>query len=202
MIWNVTLFLSPQILDVLWSDPQSAKGSKPNIQRGGGSYFGPDVTSDQLSHNKLGLLVRSHECCPQGWKIEHNNSVMTIFSASNYYGLESNSGAFIQMFSKRIHSDLKNGEQSVEEEASNKITILMPTEVTTSCDEDSTMSLKPPSSLLLSNSAESKVLYSRATNRKMGNSGSSLRSIQLLIQPRVVKFQVGKFGEKTSADRK
>ncbi|KAM3183078.1 hypothetical protein ACTXT7_011062 [Hymenolepis weldensis] len=66
-----------QVLDVLWSDPQVAPGCKPNIKRGGGSYFGPDVTTNLLNHLKIGILIRSHECCPNGWKMDHNNQVET-----------------------------------------------------------------------------------------------------------------------------
>ena len=46
--------------ELLWSDPQPAKGRSPN-KRGVGVAFGPDVTRAFLELNKLDLLVRSHE---------------------------------------------------------------------------------------------------------------------------------------------
>ncbi|KAJ0740051.1 Serine/threonine-protein phosphatase 5 [Helianthus annuus] len=81
--------------EILWSDPQPNPGRGPS-KRGVGLSFGGDVTKRFLKDNNLDLVVRSHEVKDEGYEIEHDGKLITVFSAPNYCDQMGNKGAFIR----------------------------------------------------------------------------------------------------------
>nr|CAH8825528.1 unnamed protein product [Trichobilharzia regenti] len=86
-----------QALDLLWSDPQDKDGCRPNCFRGAGCYFGSDVTKKFLETTNLSMIIRSHECCIEGWRTCHSGKVLTLFSSFDYFALRSNKGAYARI---------------------------------------------------------------------------------------------------------
>ena len=87
--------------DLLWSDPRPSQNYPEKITgrvksaRGAGVEFGPDVTAKFCAENNIALVVRSHECVQEGFEVQHDGRLITVFSASRYCGKQTNKGAFI-----------------------------------------------------------------------------------------------------------
>ncbi|EAN99022.1 putative ser/thr protein phosphatase [Trypanosoma cruzi] len=80
--------------DLLWSDPVEDLQGWRESPRGAGVVFGADVTQEFLQNNGLELVIRSHEECLRGYEEHHDGKLLTVFSASNYDGPETNFGSF------------------------------------------------------------------------------------------------------------
>ncbi|XP_074575483.1 serine/threonine-protein phosphatase 5-like [Curcuma longa] len=91
--------------DLLWSDPQPQRGRGPS-KRGVGLSFGEDVTKRFLQENNLDLVVRSHEVKDEGYEIEHDGKLITVFSAPNYCDQMGNKGAFIRFTAPGLKPDI------------------------------------------------------------------------------------------------
>eukprot|EP01038_Epipyxis_sp_PR26KG_P016317 gene16317-22228_t len=89
-------FYDATMAELLWSDPREIRGFSFNSGRGGGVYFGGDVTNKFLSRNGLKLIVRSHEVCMKGYEYSHDQQLITVFSAPNYCGQQGNDGAIVR----------------------------------------------------------------------------------------------------------
>jgi len=82
--------------EILWSDPtDQIKGTYPS-PRGAGKLFGKDVTEKFLKMLDAKILIRGHEPCEDGFKINHNSKVLTLFSRKGapYYN---SYGAYLQI---------------------------------------------------------------------------------------------------------
>jgi protein phosphatase len=65
---------------LLWSDPEEVIQEVAASARGAGILFGKKVTLQVLEALNLKVLIRGHEACEQGFKINHDGKVLTVFS--------------------------------------------------------------------------------------------------------------------------
>jgi protein phosphatase len=82
--------------EILWSDPNDIiKGTYPS-PRGAGKLFGENVTKNLLKILNVKGLIRGHEPTNEGFKMNHNGKVLTLFSRKGppYYNEH---GAFLQL---------------------------------------------------------------------------------------------------------
>jgi hypothetical protein len=73
--------------EILWNDPWQGIKSNQNWEysrRGIGKHFGIAITKRWLKLSNTKVIVRGHEPC-QGFKIDHDGSVMTLFSCQEPY---------------------------------------------------------------------------------------------------------------------
>lgn len=92
------------VKDCLWSDPKESMGHEVSTRGSSLMSFGPDVTLKFCHEELIGLVVRSHEVPPtgEGFAFMHQNRLCTVFSASNYKGMEHNSGAVLIVTSAEL----------------------------------------------------------------------------------------------------
>lgn len=81
--------------EMLWSDPGPMPGRQPS-KRGVAVAFGSDVTKNFLETNNLDLIIRSHEVKDEGYELEHDGFLATVFSAPNYCDQMGNKGAYVK----------------------------------------------------------------------------------------------------------
>ena len=79
---GVLLTLSFGVFSLSGLTRRRAKGRGPS-KRGVGLSFGPDVTEKFCKLNGLSMVVRSHEVKEEGYEIDHNGQLVTVFSAPN-----------------------------------------------------------------------------------------------------------------------
>jgi len=70
----------PHYEEILWSDPEDGISGVYPSPRGAGKLFGRDVTERFLRLVDAKVLIRGHEPCDSGYKVNHDGLVLTLFS--------------------------------------------------------------------------------------------------------------------------
>jgi protein phosphatase len=73
--------------ELLWNDPRSDIPDNQDwckSRRGFGKHFGINITKKYLAFTQTKALLRSHEPC-HGFRIDHDNLVLTLFSSKESY---------------------------------------------------------------------------------------------------------------------
>jgi protein phosphatase len=66
--------------DMLWSDPNEIVKGTCASPRGAGRLFGENITNQMLRRFGIRILIRGHEPCEEGFRINHKGKVLTLFS--------------------------------------------------------------------------------------------------------------------------
>jgi len=82
--------------DLLWSDPDEDVQGVASSPRGAGKLFGKKVTEEVLRKLNAKILIRGHEACDAGYKMNHEGKILTLFSRKGapYFN---RSGAYLQL---------------------------------------------------------------------------------------------------------
>jgi len=81
--------INPGIYQILWNDPKDVEilNFSNNRLRGPGiKIFGQKAFNTFMEKNNLQLLIRAHECFPEGYRWFFNKRLLSIFSSANYGG--------------------------------------------------------------------------------------------------------------------
>jgi hypothetical protein len=72
--------------EILWNDPRQSirTGDWEYSRRGIGKHFGIEISKKWLRLSNTRVIVRGHEPC-QGFRVDHDGSVMTLFSCREAY---------------------------------------------------------------------------------------------------------------------
>lgn len=66
--------------DLLWNDPEESLTDLMPSPRGAGRLFGKNVTKTVLDNFKVQVLIRGHEAAEEGFRIDHEGRILTLFS--------------------------------------------------------------------------------------------------------------------------
>jgi len=99
----------PFLEEILWNDPDETIEETAPSPRGAGNLFGKNVTKRILAKLNVKILIRGHEPCEEGFKINHTGKVLTLFSCKGppYFNTH---GAYLDM---KFESDFKDAKDLI-----------------------------------------------------------------------------------------
>jgi hypothetical protein len=99
----------PLLEEMLWSDPDEAVEETSPSSRGAGRLFGKKITSSVLTRLNINVFIRGHEPCEDGFKINHQGKILTLFSrrGSPYFNAH---GAYLDV---KLDEEFENAEELV-----------------------------------------------------------------------------------------
>jgi serine/threonine-protein phosphatase PP1 catalytic subunit len=80
------------LCDLLWADPEKDIKGWAESDRGISYVFGADVVTKSLAKLDLDLVVRAHQVVEDGYEFFAKRSLITLFSAPNYGGMDNSAG--------------------------------------------------------------------------------------------------------------
>ena len=92
--------------ELLWSDPLESFSGVHQSPRGAGKLFGKDITERVLKALDVQILIRGHEPCSDGFQINHEGKILTLFSRKDepYYNEH---GAYLDVNLSDIYENAK-----------------------------------------------------------------------------------------------
>jgi protein phosphatase len=93
--------------ELLWSDPAEELDGTCFSPRGAGKLFGIAVTEKMLKMFGVKVLIRGHESCPEGYKMNHNGKILTLFS-TNKHPYSNKQRAYLKL---KLSKKIDNAEQ-------------------------------------------------------------------------------------------
>jgi protein phosphatase len=93
--------------DMLWSDPNEMVSETCASPRGAGKLFGQKVTEASLQNFGVKVLIRGHEPCEKGYKIDHEGKILTLFSRKGPPYFNVNSAYLLVQLSQKMQSAME-----------------------------------------------------------------------------------------------
>lgn len=91
------LIANNMAMDLLWSDPNLGVGGFRSNERGAGCEYGHDASKEFLVRHNLKHILRAHELVNGHKDVFGDNSVITLFSAPDYYVKNGNIGEIAEI---------------------------------------------------------------------------------------------------------